>query len=185
FFFGGYQGTFLDVSPPDTLARVPTAAMLAGDFTAFTSPACNGGRQVALRAPFVNNQISPALFSPAAVNLAKRLPQTTDPCGQITYGTKDDNNEGQFVGRGDYQLTTNHQMFGRYMATFFHQEAAFAKDPDNVLVTNDPGTNNLAQSFTFGDTMILSSNTVNSLRVAFNRTAVHRFQAPFFSPKDL
>ena len=54
-----------------------------------------------------------------------------------------------------------------------------------MLVTNDPGTDNLAQSFTVGDTMILSSNTVNSLRVAFNRTAVHRYQAPFFSPKDL
>jgi hypothetical protein len=185
FFFGAYQGTATRQTPSANIAFVPTAAMMAGDFTAFASPACNGGRQVTLRAPFVNNQISPAAFSPAAVNLAKRLPATTDPCGQVTYGTKDDNNEGQAVGRGDYQLSANHQMFGRYMATFFHQEAAYAKDPNNVLVTNDPGTNNLAQSFTFGDTMILSSNTVNSLRVAFNRTAVHRYQAPFFSPKDL
>jgi hypothetical protein len=185
FFFGAYQGTATRQTPNANIEFVPTAAMLAGDFTAFTSPACNGGRQVALRAPFVNNQISPAAFSPAALNLAKRLPKADNECGQVTYGTKDDNNEGQFVGRGDYQLSANHQMFGRYMATFFHQEAAFAKDPNNVLVTNDPGTNNLAQSFTYGDTMILSSNTVNSLRVAFNRTAVHRFQAPFFSPKDL
>jgi hypothetical protein len=185
FFFGAYQGTATRQTPNANIAFVPTAAMLAGDFSAFTSPACNGGRQVALRAPFVNNQINPALFSPAALNLAKRLPKADNDCAQVTYGTKDDNNEGQFVGRGDYQLSANHAMFGRYMATFFHQQAAFAKDPDNVLVTNDPGTNNLAQSFTFGDTMILSSNTVNSLRVAFNRTSVHRYQAPFFSPKDL
>jgi hypothetical protein len=185
FFFGAYQGTATRQTPSANIAFVPTAAMMAGDFTAFTSPACNGGRQVTLRAPFVNNQINPALYSPAAVNLAKRLPATTDPCGQVTYGTKDDNNEGQAVGRGDYQLSANHQMFGRYMATFFHQQAAYAKDPNNVLVTNDPGTDNLAQSFTYGDTIVLSSNTVNSLRVAFNRTAVHRYQAPFFSPKDL
>jgi hypothetical protein len=185
FFFGAYQGTATRQTPSANIAFVPTPAMLAGDFTAFASPACNGGRQVTLRAPFVNNQVSPALFSPAALNLAKRLPKADDQCGQVTYGTKDDNNEGQFVGRSDYQLSTNHQMFGRYMATFFHQPAAFAKDPNNVLVTNDPGTNNLAQSFTFGDTMVLSSSTVNSLRVAFNRTAVHRYQAPFFSPKDL
>ena len=45
--------------------------MLAGDFTAITSPACNGGRQINLRAPFVNNRINPALFSPAAMNLAQ------------------------------------------------------------------------------------------------------------------
>ena len=66
FFFAGYQGTAVSQSPADNLAYVPTAAMLAGDFTAFTSPACNG-RQIALRAPFVNNRIDPALFSPAAV----------------------------------------------------------------------------------------------------------------------
>src|SRR5205814_10174802 len=125
FFFGAYQGTATRQTPNANIAFVPTAAMLAGDFTAFTSPACNGGRQVALRAPFANNQISPALFSPAALNLAKRLPTTTDPCGQVTYGTKDDNNEGQAVGKIDYQLTANHAMFGRYMATFFHQQAAF------------------------------------------------------------
>jgi hypothetical protein len=185
FFFGAYQGTATRQTPAANVEFVPTAAMLAGDFTAFAAPSCNGGRQVTLRAPFVNNQINPALFSPAALNLAHRLPQTTDPCGQITYATKDDNNEGQFLGRSDYQINANHQMFGRYMATFFHQPAAYAKDPNNVLVTNDPGTDNLAQSFTYGDTMVLSSTTVNSLRVAFNRTAVHRYQAPFFSPKDL
>jgi hypothetical protein len=185
FFFGGYQGTATRQTPAAHIEFVPTPAMLAGDFTAFTSPACNAGRQVTLRAPFVNNQISPSLFSPAALNLAKRLPAADDACGQITYSTKDDNNEGQGVGRVDYQLSANHQMFGRYMATFFHQPAAFAKDPTNVLVTNDPGVNNLAQSFTYGDTMVLSSTTVNSLRVAFNRTSVHRFQAPFFSPSDL
>ena len=185
FFFGAYQGTATRQTPAANIAFVPTAAMLAGDFTAFASPACNAGRQVALRAPFVNNQISPSQFSPAALNLAKRLPKTDDPCGQVTYGTKDDNNEGQAVGKVDYQLSANHSMFGRYMATFFKQQAAFAKDPDNVLVTDHPGVNNLAQSFTFGDTMILSSNTVNSFRVAFNRTAVHRYQAPFFSPRDL
>ena len=48
--------------------------MLAGDFTAFASPACNSGRQIALRAPFVNNRIDPSQFSPAAMNLARRLP---------------------------------------------------------------------------------------------------------------
>ena len=35
----------------------------------------------------------PALFSPAALNLVRRLPATTDPCGQITYTTSDDRDE--------------------------------------------------------------------------------------------
>ena len=65
FFFGGYQGTTIRQDPPDQLSFVPTAAMLAGDLTAFASPACNAGRQITLRAPFVNNRIDPALFSTA------------------------------------------------------------------------------------------------------------------------
>src|SRR5437867_7143617 len=63
FFFGGYQGTTRRQDPADTVTYVPTAAMLSGDFTAFASPACNGGRPVQLKGPFVNNQVSPALLS--------------------------------------------------------------------------------------------------------------------------
>src|SRR5258705_14016747 len=99
FFFGAYQGTATRQTPSANIAFVPTGAMLAGDFTAFASPACNGGRQVTLRAPLANNQISPPPFSPAPLNLAGRLPKTTDPCGQGTYGTKDDHNERQPVGQ--------------------------------------------------------------------------------------
>ena len=61
FFFGGYQGTSQRSAPPQIFAYIPTPAMLAGDFTAFASPACNNGRQITLPASqgFVNNQISP------------------------------------------------------------------------------------------------------------------------------
>ena len=77
FFFGAYQGTRTRQVPADLKAWVPTAEMLAGDFTALASPACNGGRQIALRAPFVNNRLSPALFSPAALKVAQKLPLST------------------------------------------------------------------------------------------------------------
>src|SRR5262249_25806405 len=63
FFFGGYQGTTIRQTPVATTAYVPSTAMLAGDFTAFASPACNGGRPLTLRAPFVNNTINPSQFS--------------------------------------------------------------------------------------------------------------------------
>src|SRR5262245_61524439 len=83
FFFGAYQGTFLRVTPPDVLTRIPTAAMLAGDFTAIASPACNRGQQITLRAPFADNRVDPRLFSPAAVAIAQQLPTTIDPCGDV------------------------------------------------------------------------------------------------------
>ena len=71
FFFGGYQGTALRFRPADQIAFVPTAQMLAGDFTTVASPAC-AGRQINLGGGFVGNRINPALFSPAAMNLARR-----------------------------------------------------------------------------------------------------------------
>ena len=86
FFFGGYQGTILRQVPTSNISYVPTAQMLAGDFTAITSPAC-AGRQINLSAPFVGNRIDPALFSRAALNIAAKLPQTTDPCGQVQWET--------------------------------------------------------------------------------------------------
>ena len=72
FYFAGYQGTRVNVVPNSFFSFVPTAAMLRGDFSAVTSAACNAGRAIALRAPFdANNQINPALFSRAAVNISK------------------------------------------------------------------------------------------------------------------
>src|SRR5437016_4266937 len=80
FFFTGYQQTMLRITPSDQASVVPTAAMMVGDFTAYTSPACNGGRQIPLRAPFVNNRVAPSQLSPAALKLAKAMNPSQDPC---------------------------------------------------------------------------------------------------------
>jgi hypothetical protein len=185
FFFGAYQGTALRFRPADQIAFVPSAQMLAGDFTAITSPACTGGRQINLGGGFVNNRINPALFSPAAMNLARRLPATTDPCGQITFTTADDSNEGQGIGRIDYQLTADQSVFGRYMATFIKKPPAYEGGSDNVLKAQNSGFDNLAHALTLGDTWVLGPATVNSIRVAYNRTTVNRYNTPYFDPTDL
>jgi outer membrane receptor protein involved in Fe transport len=185
FFFGAYQGTALRFRPADQIAFVPSNAMLAGDFTTVASPACTGGRQINLGGGFVNNRINPALFSPAAMRLAQRLPRTDDPCGQITYQTTGDQNEGQGIGRLDYQLTTDQSVFGRYMATFIKKPPAYQGGDDNVLKAIDSGLNNLAHALTLGDTWVLGPTVVNSIRVAYNRTTVDRYNTPYFDPKEL
>ena len=185
FFFGGYQGTNLRQVPADLTSRVPTPATLRGDFTALASPACNGGRTITLRAPFVNNQVDPALFSRAAVNLASKLPAAgTDPCGDITYSRADNSDEWQAVGRIDYQLGSDHSIFARYMATSYVKPSAFEAS-GNVLTTTSAGLDNLAQSVTAGQTLVPSPNMVNALRVAFNRTSVHRASPDFFEGHDI
>src|SRR5213593_2722406 len=83
FFFGGHQATIQRSEANVIVSYVPTPQMLAGDWTGLASPACNGGRQINLRAPFINNRIDPAMFSKAAVTLAtKYLPKPIDDCGQ-------------------------------------------------------------------------------------------------------
>ena len=86
--------------------------------------------------------------------------------------------------RIDYQRNANHSMFGRYLATFVKEDAAFAKS-DNVLTTNNPGVDNLAQSLVIGDTRVIGGSSVNALRVAANRVAVFRTKPPVFAPADL
>jgi len=191
FFFGAYQGTLVRQTPAANIAFVPSAAMLAGDFTSFASPACNGGRALTLRGGFENNRIDPARFSPAALNLAKRLPSTTHPCGEIAYTTTEDSTEGQALGRIDYQLTSNHSLFGRYMATSVKNPTPLTRSDSVLSLYNTsrgagiPGLDKLAQSLAVGDTYVFGSNMVNSLRFAFNRTAIDRLDTPLFDPYAL
>ena len=185
FFFGAYQGTAVRVRPVDNIAYVPTAAMLAGDFTAVASAQCNGGRQITLRAPFVNNRINPALFSPAGLNLAKRLPASTDPCGQITFGVKTDRDEAQALGKIDYQLGVKHSIFARYLVTRPTAPPGFAGGSDSILKTNVSGVDDLVHSVTVGETTVFSSSLVNALRFAVNKAKVDNYQTPFFSPRDI
>ena len=185
FFFGAYQGTMTRSNPGDTIRFVPTPAMLRGDFTTISSPACNAGRQITLTAPFAGNRIDPAQFSRAAVNLAAKLPAAQDDCGKITYGVPQQTDESQAVGKVDYQLTANHSLFGRYMATTYDIPPAHRLAPDNVLTTTNAGLDNLAQSIALGDTLVLGNNTVNAIRVTVNRTALARIHQPSFNAPSL
>ena len=186
FFFGAYQGTFQDVTPPDATTRIPTPAMLAGDFTAFASPACNRGQQINLRAPFVNNQIDPRLFSPAAMAIARQLPTTTDPCGDIRFSAPLSYDQSQVVAKVDYQGSGGHSIFGRYMLTFDDQVPSWPTS-GSVLTTRaeDNAQTHRAHSLTLGDTRVFGTNTVNAFRVAWNRSRAHYHLEPFFGAETL
>ncbi len=84
--------------------------MLAGDFTAITSPACNGGKQIALKAPFVNNRLDPSLFDKPALKVASMLPAAADACGTLNWGAVNKTNEWQIVDKVDYQINAKHSI---------------------------------------------------------------------------
>ena len=184
FFFGGWQETLTRQQPAANLSFIPTAQMLSGDWTTFTSPACNGGRQINLSAPFVNNQISPSLYDPAALKIVSLLPQTSNPCGAYTFVQALHDNEYQLVGKVDFQKSSNNSLFGRYIRTTYQQTPPYELE-NNLLATTVGGRDNLGQTFTLGDTYLIGADKVNSFRAVVNRTGIHRTNAPFLSPNDV
>ena len=185
FFFGGYQRTTVRQDPADVRRYVPTPAMLQGDWSAFTSPECNAGRQINLSAPFQNNRIDPALYSKAALNITSRLPKPIDACGLVRFGPKTNENAIQTVGKVDYQLSGKHSLFGRFLAATSLIPHPYTFDESNALLSIFEGYDNLVQSYALGDTYLISATTVNAFRLTVNRMATHRISAKYFGPQDV
>src|SRR5262249_18484906 len=156
--------------PPQSIAYVPTPAMLAGDFTAVASPACNNGRQITLAASqgFVNNQISTTRFNPVALKIASLLPTTADQCGQITYGLISNQTEPLGVARIDYQKSEKNSVFGRFTTADLDVPSTYdGKDPISI---NTAGAHYRVYSIALGNTYLIGSGIVTAFRVSANRT---------------
>ena len=192
FFFGAYQGTRATQTPADIITFIPTAQMLAGDFTTVASAQCRAQGNLTLPAAlgFINNRINPALLSPAAVRIANMLPTTSDPCGQITYSRTTKPREQQPIGRVDWQVNQSHQIFARYQLSTSFWEPALKNTPDNILAAGGGGAgaggrDNTQHSLAVGETWIVSNNVVNNVRLAINRTSIIRTHADMFGPEDV
>jgi hypothetical protein len=183
FFFGGVQRTTERSDPSNVQNWVPTPAMLQGDFTTVNSPAC--GRNVPLASPFQNNRVDPTSFDPVVLNLVKKLPQTSDPCGLVVFGVPFKVDTTQIVGKGDWQLNPAHSIVGRFLRTMERQPVPYSLAPDNLLTTFDRGRSNTADSYALGDTWLVSSQTVLSSRLVANYTNIQRLGAEFFNFGDL
>ena len=189
FFFGGYQGTRQRSNPPDTISYVPTAAVLAGDFSTIDGATCHS-TPIALKnpttgVPYVNNQIPVSQFDPAAVKLVtKYIPQSSDPCGKILYGIPANSPDDSYVGRVDYLVNAKNTMFGRYFLYDYTLPATF--NGTNALTTTTPGNDDRSQTATFGDTYTFSPTSLNSFHITFNRRRDNRGAAAnLFSPVSL
>ncbi len=168
FFFGGYQGTRNRQTPQGTTAFVPTAAMLAGDFTA-----CGGGH------------FDPSKYSAPAVELAtKYFPTSTDPCGKVTFGIPTTGDEDQYIGRADWTKSSKQTIFGRYFAADYRNPAVF--DGTHILSAARPGVVSLAQNAVVGHTYVFSTGLINTAHFRFSRTRIDRgAPANLINPADI
>jgi len=188
FFFAGFQGTIIRSNPTGNLVFVPTPAMMAGDFTTIASTTCQS-KALTLPAPFAGNKINPSLFSTPALNILKvGVPISngtvgTPGCGQINVPLSANSTSQQVIGRVDYAVSPNHNIFARYYIARYNSPVTV--DSSNILEANQVAQFNQDQSVTTGDTLNLTPNLINSARITGNRTLGLRKLFPFFDPSSV
>jgi len=184
FFFAGYQRTSLRSDPPQSFAYVPTADVLAGDFTVRAGPLCNAGRTIPLPPSqgFVNQKLPLSLVNPVSLKIATLLPQSNDPCGKISYGLVQ--NQDEYVGltKIDYQKSERHSLFAR--AGVNDLDISSTYDGKNPITINTAGTHYRIYTAAFGDTFLLGAGIVNSFRASMNRNETLKSADPFYSWSD-
>jgi hypothetical protein len=179
FFFYGFQDTKERTAPVTNTAWVPTADVLKGDFRTILSAQCLAS-PVTLNAASgaVGNVIPTSLFDPVALNLASHLPLATDPCGKILYGVAARSDGAQHVLRMDWQRTPVDSIFFRGYIDDYSLTTGY--DPKNILTATSPTAspvNDRVTALDLGDTHMLNSTTVSSLRLSYARSAVRRVVA--------
>jgi hypothetical protein len=185
FYFAAYQRTRVRRVPTSSFQFVPTAAMLAGDFTAFNSPQCQSGRQPPdLRAPFAGNRVDPAQFSPASLKLVSLLGVTpSNACGQVFFDRVDNNDEHLFTGKVDYSTGGKHTLFARLQYQKYDSPTDF--DGQTPMSFSTSAFANRVYSLAVGDTMLLSNDTINAFHATYNRGDFAKAYTPLFDYADL
>src|SRR5262249_15625787 len=157
----------------------------AGDFTAITSPTCNGGKQITLSpaSGFVNNKISSAAFSPVALNIQKLLPAPLDACGKTIFGLRQHTDENIYIGRMDFTKSEKSSFFWRVEWANLNKLSTY--DGVNPLTINQPASHFADKTLALGHTYSFSASVVNSFRAAVTRSEVFNPDDVFKSWKDL
>jgi hypothetical protein len=183
FFFGGTQITNTRIAPTAQDQIVPTAEVRRGDFRRIMSAACRGGTARTLGAPFVNNQVDPALFHPIALNMMSMLP-LPDPaidvngCGRYVVQLPNDSDEQQYIARLDYQFTSKQRVFARVFTTHYLHAPLFDKDQPNLIHMSGVGAGQEAsmQTVASGWDYVISPSLLTSTRVSVQHTSTERLQ---------
>jgi hypothetical protein len=173
---------------PDNVAFVPTAAMLAGDFTAAASPRATPAARSLSRRRSRQPDRSLAFQSGGGEDHAVRdVPHSSDPCGEIRFSLPMNNNDEQYVSRVDYQWS-GIIPFSAAISTRSNGGRPSLADTRNLLtLRGTPNIKKRAQTLALGDTQVFGPTSVNAFRVTWVRTATRSNQPPekFFDTTTL
>lgn len=187
FFFGGIQITNTRIAPIDNDQFVPTAEVRKGDFRRIMSATCRARTtNLNLGFPFVNNQVSPSLFHPVSVKVMNLLPlpdPALDPdgCGRYVAAIPNNSDEQQYIGRVDYNATTDHRFFGRgFYSKYDHAPLFDINSNPNLIFASGNGLGNDAVMRTFagGWDWVMNKGFFSSMRFSVQSTSTARVQGP-------
>ncbi len=182
FFFAEYQGTTVRSKQGGQSASVPTAANLAGDFSAFlsaTDPNNPQGRVVLVRdplngQPFPNNQIPVNRLDPASLNLTKFLPQVGGN-GLVFFANPDVENFAEAMVRVDHTISSKDRIFVRYFDDRYNFDPVLT---NNNLLTYSTGSHIPYQNWVLRETHIFRPNLLNDFRFSYFREGDVRTPPP-------
>jgi hypothetical protein len=182
FFFGEYQATTIRSKQGGQSATVPTAANLAGDFSAYLSasdPNNPQGRVVVVRdplngQPFPNNQIPVSRLDPASLTLTKYLPRAGGN-GLIFFANPDVENFAEALVRVDHTISSSDRVFVRYFYNRYHFDPVLAS---NNILTYSTGSHIPYQNTVLRETHIFRPNLLNDFRFSYFREGDIRTPPP-------
>ena len=155
FFFANYQGTRASQAAGTNATYTPTAAMLAGDFTALPKTA---------GCPICGAKVDPTLFNPASVAIATTaLPLGQGASGLVNFGgPANQQHFDEGTARLDFNVTPTQRLFVRSFLDYYQQIGGAVKGNivGNAVVTGKPGK---YLNDVIGHDWAINPTTVNNL----------------------
>ncbi len=185
FFFGSYNGTFERDARNTGLTTVPTAALIAGDFsgtgTVIYDPH-TGNPDGTGRTPFANQAAIPV--DPIAAKILALVPGPTGSGNVNNYfkAATQSLNRHNFDGKVDFVRTNKHTLFAKYsaMKSVFTGQPSLGKAIGDCACDGGLGNfHSLVQLVTVGHTLTLSPNLVVDGTIGFTRMSEYG-QTPDF-----
>ncbi|MDX2151303.1 MAG: carboxypeptidase regulatory-like domain-containing protein [Bryobacteraceae bacterium] len=156
FFFGSFQNFADQAVITSQTTRYPTAALINGDFSAFTGQLYHPDT----RQPLPNNRIPSELLDPVAVRIARELIPTVPNLGdRYVYEFQTPPNNNEFLAKGDHNLTSSQRLNVSYFGT--RGDTGVLPGAPRALPNLNPGANKVSQNTLSGrHTWLASSRSV-------------------------
>jgi hypothetical protein len=196
FAFAGYQRLKADSSANPIEMYIPTAANLAGDFSATNPPcvpnpsvpgACTSGQQ--LYDPLTgvaipgNKYSTPPSYNAQALKLMTYMPTNyVDPnLGEVSFKIPSEMFDNQFVTRVDYTINPRNNFYARYMIDRYQAPSFFADGGTNggiLLTSQAPGNYERVQTLVASEAFTWRPNLVNNFHASGAKRVDLRQSAP-------